>query len=213
MAFKPSEPSTLAQTSPTPTPISSTSSSSTTSPTSSPASTSKATNAPIQTTQASSTPVPVSTPPQLTSAPSQSPSPSPTPTPGSTHSVDYTTMMTGSEIDYWNVSVSSGYTITLTDTMTVSNGSQYLLVSAFNGGSTVWSVTFLTSKTYQIGGNSTVFNCINGVVYVVVNSNSITFIGATSYKVPATFTSLTTIRTANGDGNFNSGNLKITLTQ
>ena len=96
--------------------------------------------------------------------------------------------------------------------MTVSSGSQYLLITASNGGSSVWSVNFITSTTYQIGGNSTVFNCINGVVHVVVNSNSITFIGASSYTVPTPFTSLTQIRTVNGDGNFNSGKLIMTVT-
>jgi NO-binding membrane sensor protein with MHYT domain len=121
-------------------------------------------------------------------------------------------MMTGSETDYWDVSVSSDYTIALQDSMTVSSGDQWLLISALNGGSTVWSVTFLNSTAYQIGGSSTVFSCINGLVYVVVNSNSITFIGTTSNTVSATFTSLTQIRTANGDGDFNGGNLEIALT-
>ena len=114
--------------------------------------------------------------------------------------------------DYWNVTETQPYTVMLNDSMTVSSGDQWLLISALNGGSTDWSVTFLNSTAYQIGGNSTVFSCVNGSVNVVVNSNSKTFTGATSNTVPATFTSLTQIRTVNGDGDFNSGNLKITLT-
>ena len=210
IAFKPSTSALGSQTSPTPTPTSSPTSTPKPSPapTATPQSTPAPTTAP--TTQPTTAPTPAPTP-SPTPAPTATPAPTSTPNPGATHMVDYTAMMTGSENDYWEVSVSNGYTITLQDSMTVSSGDQYLLISALNDGSTVWSVTFLTSSTYQIGGNSTVFNCVDGLVYVVVNSNSITFIGATSNTVSATFTSLTQIRTMNGDGDFNGGNLEITL--
>jgi hypothetical protein len=210
IAFKPASTSLGSKTSPTPTPATSPTSTpkSSPAPTATPHATSAPTAAPTTQPTTAPTSAPTASP---TPAPTATPAPTPTPNPNS-HTVDYTAMMTGSESDYWDESVSSGYTITLEDSMTVSSGDQYLLISALSGSSTVWSVLFLTSSTYQIGGNSTVFNCVNGLVYVVVNSNSITFIGTTSNTVSATFTSLTQIRTANGDGDFNGGNLEITLT-
>jgi len=173
------------------------------SPTAVPVSTPVPTNAPIPTTPATQAPTPSPTP---------TPLPTPTQSPSNTHRVAYTTMMTGNEIDYWNVSVSGSYTLTLNDTMTVTSGSQYLLISGLNSGSTIWSVTYLTSNTYQIGGNSTTFNCVNGIVYVIVNNNTITFIGTTSYTETVSSQTLTQVRTANGDGNFNSKELDMTLT-
>ena len=105
-------------------------------------------------------------------------------------------MMTGNEIDYWDQSVSAGYTVTLNDTMTVTSGTQQLSIWAesslndVNSNLWIWNVQFLNSTYFQYkvntgGGSGPAgsLNSVNGVVYVVVSSTSIEFIGSTSHTV------------------------------
>jgi hypothetical protein len=133
-------------------------------------------------------------------------------------------MMTGSEIDYWNVSASSGYNLTLTDSMKVSNESQQLGIWAENSSDSntqqwIWNVNYMNSTFayYWVntgGGNGPQGNisCVNSVVNVVVTSTSIEFIGSSSATINTSFQSIGQIQTTNGDDNsFTGGNLVMTL--
>jgi hypothetical protein len=138
-------------------------------------------------------------------------------------------MVTGSEIDYWNVSISSGYSLTLTDSMTVSNGSQQLGIWAYNSANAnatnwIWNVNYMNSTFayYWVntgGGNGPqgYISCVNGIVNVVVSSTSIEFIGSSSATVSASFQNIEQIQTENGgdgvtSGLFNGGTLQMSYT-
>jgi hypothetical protein len=148
------------------------------------------------------------------------PSPTSTPTP-KTHMVDWTTMA-NYITDVWNVTVDSNYQVTLNDTMTVSSGNQYLEIDARNStdnGAYIWAVwfknaTYFTYTTYIPGQFSNPqdfggLNCNNGIVTITVTNTSITFVGSSSFTSYVSFRNLAQIRTENGDGNFNGGELNI----
>ena len=226
IAFKPSSSTLNSKTSPTPTP--------TTSPTSTPKSSPvpTATPHPTPTPTAAPTTQPTTAPtsaPTASPTPTATPAPTPTPSPGNTHTVDYTTMMTGSETDYWSVSVSSGYTLTLQDSMTVSSGSQQLGIWAYNSANAnatnwIWNVNYMNSTFayYWVntgGGNGPegYISCVNGIVYVVASSTSIEFIGTSSVTVSTSFQNVVQIVTENGgdgvsSGLFNGGTLQMSYT-
>ena len=213
IAFKPPSGSPGSKSSPTPTPTTSPTSTPKASPTSSPPATPHSTPNPTAAPTTQPTTAPTSAPtPSPTPAPTATPAPTPTPSPGNTHTVDYTAMMTGNEQDNWDLSETQPYTLLLDDKMTVSSGDQWLQISGLSSGSTVWSVTFINSTTYQVRGNSSFFQCTNGLVYVIVSSNSITIEGSTQYVTSTPFQSISQVRTVNGDGNFNGGELVMTLT-
>ena len=234
MAFKPG--SSHLSAAPTPSPSAAPTSSPLSSPKPTPSPSPKPT--PTQVPRASPTPTPIPTPtsspkptpsptPSSTPNPSPTPSPAPTPTPAPVyykHTVEYTTMMTGDEVDYWNQSVSAAYTVTLTDSMTVSSGAQQLGVWAYNSANTktqqwIWNVNFMNSTFayywVNTGGGTGPqghISCINGLVYVVVTNTSVEFIGSsTPVTVPTTFQDLGQIQTQNGGGVFNGGKLSIEI--
>jgi hypothetical protein len=157
----------------------------------------------------SPTPTPSSTP-----TPTPSPTPTPTPTPvNETHTVDWTTMASYTT-DFWNITISNPYTITLNDSMTVSSGEQWLTITAQSNTTTVWSVQFINSTCFRYSNfNDYGFlNCDNGIAYVTVNATSITYAGTSSYTSSpsgVTFSSISQIQTENGDGLFNGGKLII----
>lgn len=108
--------------------------------------------------------------------------------------------------------------------MTVTSGNQELNILAesslndVNSNLWIWMVEFVNSTYFHYwvntgGGNgpSGYLNCVNGVVYVVVSSTSIEFIGSTSQTVNVAFQNLVQIQTANWGGNFNSGELNIEI--
>lgn len=224
------------QSSPTasPTPNGSSSPAPSTSPTaiplSTPTPTPKATGTPTAppTTQPTQAPtVQPTASPSPTPTPTASPTPNPTPTPtpsGDTHTVDYTTMMTGQEVDNWATSITSGYTATLTDSMTTSNGQQQLAIWAesssndVNSNLWIWNINFVNSTFFYYwvntgGGNGPQghLNAVNGVANVVVTSTSIEFIGTNSITINTGLQHVVQIRTENDGSTFNSGNLKITI--
>ncbi len=226
-----SSPSPTSKTSPTAVPI--------TTPTTSPTHTTSPTAAP--TTQPTQAPtVQPTASPSPTPKPTASPSPNPTPTStpsGKTHTVDYTTMMTGNEIDYWNQTVSSSYTVTLKDTMSVGTQPDQLGIMAesslndANSNQWIWNVNFVNSTFFYYwvntgGGNGPQghLNTVGGSATVVVTSTYIEFIGSGtgqyyslnysgSYSFNNVFETLAQIQTSNGGNgaNFTSGNLTIEI--
>ena len=141
-----------------------------------------------------------------------------------THTVDWTTMA-NYQTDLWNTTITNPYTVTLKDSMTVSSGDQWLTITAYNdtsGSVATWSVVFMNQTYFEyrttipvVGGYQHDYgylNCNDGIVYVDVNSTTITYKGATSHVSNVTFTSLAQIQTMNGDGDFNGGELDMTLT-
>lgn len=195
----------------------------------------------------SPTPIKVSNPtPTPTSAPTAAPTAAPTPTPKPTptpsptpvpppfsysHTVSYTTLMTGDEVDYWNVSIPdsyTNYTATLKDTIVDPTNNQQLSIWAENSVNIntqqfIWYVNFVNSTYFQYwantggGGNpsnSGFLNCINGIVYVYVSNTYIEFIGSTEVTVNVAFQNLGQIQTSNSgngvtSGDYTSGNLAI----
>jgi hypothetical protein len=134
----------------------------------------------------------------------------------STHTVDWT-MMANYQRDFWNITMTNPYTVTLNDSMTVSSGNQYLGVWAHNpAGTIIWEVEFKNStyfyyQTLISGGrhDSGYLGCADGNVQVTVNSAKITFVGTSSFTSNQTFENLGQIATINGDGAFNGGKLNI----
>ena len=125
-------------------------------------------------------------------------------------------------IDYWNVTAIQPYTVTLNDSMTVSSGAQWLLISAYNSSGLpmgqIWYAefanntqfyyaTFVNNNRQDVGS----LNCNNGIVTVVVTGTSITFTGTSSFTSHVPFSNLDHITTGNDDGNFNSGELNLDL--
>jgi hypothetical protein len=143
--------------------------------------------------------------------------PSKSPMPG-THTVDWITMA-NYKTDLWNITVTNPYSVTLNDSMMVSSGDQWLTVTAYGTSPSIWSVVFMNNTYFEyrttipvVGGyqyDHGNLGCNDGLVYIVVNSTAITYVGITSHVSNATFTSLAQIRTLNGDGNFNGGELNI----
>jgi hypothetical protein len=130
-------------------------------------------------------------------------------------------MQQQNENDYWNIIVTSPYTIVLNDSMTVSSGDQYLQVVGLSSSiSNTWAVLYQNSTYFQYvtwddQGNqidSSWLNCNNGIVQVDVTTTTITFTGASSFTSNVPFVSLGQIWTANADGDFNGGELDMTLT-
>jgi hypothetical protein len=82
-------------------------------------------------------------------------------------------------------------------------------------------VTFVNSTYFHYyvntGGGSGpqgYLHCVNGVVYVVVTSNSIEFIGSTSYTVNVPFQTLVQVQTANyGSDNLTGGKVNLTIVE
>jgi hypothetical protein len=130
-------------------------------------------------------------------------------------------MQQQNENDYWNIIVTSPYTIVLNDSMTVSSGDQYLQVVGLSSSiSNTWAVLYQNSTYFQYvtwddQGNqidSSWLNCNNGIVQVDVTTTTITFTGTSSFTSNVPFVSLGQIWTANADGDFNGGELDMTLT-
>jgi len=105
--------------------------------------------------------------------------------------------------------------------MTVSSGQQWLQVFAYNSTNdtyydTSWGVVFVNSTYFMhfYGNMQDVEygNCSNGIVTVVVDSNSVTFVGTSSYTNHIGFQNLEQIQTSNGDGDFNGNELNMKLT-
>lgn len=216
---------------------------STPTPTAAPTSSPSPTPSPTPIKVSNPTPTPTSAPTAAptaapTSAPTPTPKPTPTPSPtpvpppfSYAHTVSYTTLMTGDEVDYWNVSIPDSYTTytaTLKDTIVDPTNNQQLSIWAENSTSLqtqqfIWYVNFVNSTYFQYwantggGGNpsnSGFLNCINGVVYVVVSNTYIEFIGSTEVTVNVAFQNLAQIQTSNNgngvtSGDYTSGNLAI----
>jgi hypothetical protein len=139
-----------------------------------------------------------------------------------THTVDWATMA-AYQTDFWDITMTSPYTVVLDDSMTVSSGSQWLSVQANNStqaqNGAVWQIYFMNSSSFQYttfsSNGSTLdrgqLGCTDGVVQVVVTNTTITFIGTTSATSNVPFTNLGQIATSNGDGDFNGGELKINV--
>jgi hypothetical protein len=153
-------------------------------------------------------------------SPLLSPTSTPKPTPN-THTVNYTTM-TRPRNDYWNITVTNPYTVKLNDSMTVSSGNQYLMITGLSSSiMNVWAVLYQNSTyfqyvTWNASGNqvdSGWLNCNNGIVQVVVTTTTITFTGTASFTSNIPFQNLGEVWTANSDGAFNGGELYMTLTK
>ena len=182
-----------------------------------------ATSSTIPNPSSTQAPTPTRTPttPTPTNAPTPTSSPAPSPSPSVyTHTVDWTTMANGSK-DLWNVTTTDPYTVILNDSMTVTSGEQWLQIFCYNSTNnsyydTSWGMAFVNSTYFMhFYGNMQDIeydNCSNGVVTVVVDSNSITFIGTSTYTNYVDFQNLAQIQTSNGDGDFNSQELDVTLT-
>jgi hypothetical protein len=125
-------------------------------------------------------------------------------------------------LDYWNVTASQPYTITLKDSMTTSSSAQWLLISAFNSSSLpmeqIWYVefenttrfyyaTFVNNNQKDAGS----LNCNNGNVTIIVTNTSITFTGTSSFTSYVPFSNLEHITTGNDDGIFTGGELNFDL--
>ena len=138
------------------------------------------------------------------------------------HKVDWATMA-AYQADFWNITLTSPYTVDLDDSMTVSSSSQWLSIQANNStqaqNGAVWQIYFMNSSSFQYttfnSNGSTLdrgqLGCNDGVVQVVVTNTTITFIGTTSATSNVPFTNLGQIVTSNGDGYFNGGELKISV--
>ncbi len=127
--------------------------------------------------------------------------------------------------DTWNQAQTAPYTATLNDSMTVSSGNQLLEISAYNSTDTttqwyVWQVEFINSTYIQftvdnLGGANYVqgnLYCINGVVQVSITPSSVTITGTSSYSESMNLQSVAQIQTVNVGGDFNGGNLVISVT-
>ena len=185
----------------------------------------------IPTAAPTATPTPTATP-----APTPTPVPTPTPPPFSdTHTVGYTTMTTGNEIDYWSLSVPASYTVTLTDTMSVGAQPDQLGIMAesslndVNSNLWIWNVNFVNSTFFYYWVNTGAgngpqghLNSVDGVVNVVVTNAYIEFIGSGagqyytvnylgSYSFNNVFEPLVQLQTSNGGNGaaFTSGELNI----
>jgi hypothetical protein len=148
--------------------------------------------------------------------PSSSSSPTPPPTQTRARMVPWQEMA-NYQTNYWNVTAKQPYTVLLNDSMTVSSGDQWLTITAYSSNVTIWSVQFINSTCirYSNFNDYGFLRCNDGIVHVTANDTAITYTGTASYtSSPAgvNFPSLTQIQTENGDGNFNSGHLDITLT-
>jgi hypothetical protein len=149
-----------------------------------------------------------------------------------THTVDWTTMA-NYQADLWNITVTNPYTVVLNDTLTVSSGTQALDVngypntSAFASGiPPVWTVVFVsnifasntTFNFFVYDTNGSIVNagyslpCNSGTVQVVMTATQITFIGTSPVTSNLPFENLGQIATLNDGGDFNGGQLDITLT-
>jgi hypothetical protein len=160
--------------------------------------------------------------PTTTQRPTSNPMPDSSPQSSlpKTRTIDYTTMIDPST-DYWNLTVTTPYTVTLNDAMTVESGDQYLLVKAGSSNANIgviWQVWFVnaTYYYYETDVNSQTPNwgyayCNNGIVRVSVTNAAITFTGTTSTSFNLPFENLDVIFTTNGDGSFNGGNLSINV--
>ena len=116
------------------------------------------------------------------------------------------------------------YTVVLNDTMTVSSGNQSLYIEALwqtPAAGPLWSVSFTNSTNFDFTtyyNNGTIIDsgqnlpCNYGIVQVVVTSTQITFIGTSSTASNVVFENLIQLVSLNNGGNFNSGELDITIT-
>lgn len=129
--------------------------------------------------------------------------------------------MQGNEDDYWNVTETGNYTVTLNDSLTVTGGDQDLQVVGLSGNITnTWEVFFQNSTYFQYAvwneqGNQTAsgwLNCTEGNVTVQVSESGITFSGDTSVPIQGNFVNLGQIWTTNAGGDFDGGELDIAAT-
>jgi hypothetical protein len=114
------------------------------------------------------------------------------------------------------------YRFDAVDTLTVSSGVQMVGITAKNSQNSypIWYLSYYNSSCFlfNVWFNSSYFQqgigyCTNGVVSVVAEGTSISFIGNSLQTVNgATFTQLNQIVTTNDDGSFNSGKIDYTIT-
>ena len=118
------------------------------------------------------------------------------------------------------LSATTSYTIVLNDSMTVTDGDQYLqVIGLTNDTSNTWEVlyqnsTYFEYTTWDTQGNqidSGWLNCDSGIVQITVSENMITFTGTNFATSNTPFVDLGQVWTANSDGSFNGGKLDITL--
>ncbi len=137
--------------------------------------------------------------------------------------------MANYQTDFWNINVTNPYTVTLNDTMTVSDGNQLLEIDGVpvggqgveGGWAPMWTVYFVNDTTFDFfvyDSNGNMINsgynlpCSSGFVQVDMTSTQITFTGTYSTTSNITFENLVQIVTVNEGGNFESGQLDMTLT-
>jgi hypothetical protein len=153
--------------------------------------------------------------------PSSSPTPTPTPTPTAhTHNVDWEPLA-NYQADYWNITVNQPYTFVANDTLTVSSGNQGLGITAKNSQNSypIWYISYYNATyfLFDVWYNASYFHqafgyCNGGIVSVVVNDTSITFIGTSQTVVSGlSFRQLDQIVTTNDDGSFNGGQVDYTI--
>jgi hypothetical protein len=147
--------------------------------------------------------------------PSSSPTPTPTPTPTVyTHNVDWVPLANG-QADYWNITINQPYRFVANDTLTVSSGDQLLGITAKNSQNSypIWYISYYNATyfLFDVWYNASYFHqafgyCNSGIVSVVANGTSITFIGTSQTVVSGlSFRQLDRIVTTNDDGSFNGG--------
>jgi hypothetical protein len=151
----------------------------------------------------------------------QLPSSSPTPTPTAyTHNVDWEPLA-NYQADYWNITINQPYTFVANDTLTVSSGDQWLGITAISSQNSypIWEISYYNATyfLFDVWYNASYFHqafeyCNDGIVSVVVNGTSITFIGTSQTVVSGlSFRQLDQIVTTNDDGSFNGGQVRYTI--
>jgi len=146
---------------------------------------------------------------------------SPTPTPTAhTHNV-YWEPLANYQTDYWNITINQPYTFVANDTLTVSSGNQWLGITAKNSQNSypIWYISYYNATyfLFDVWYNASYFHqafgyCNGGIVSVVVNDTSITFIGTSQTVVSGlSFRQLDQIVTTNDDGSFNGGQVDYTI--
>jgi hypothetical protein len=142
------------------------------------------------------------------------------------HTVNWTTME-NHQTDFWNITATNPYTVRLNDTMTVSSGNQFLEIDGVpvggqgveGGWAPMWTVYFVNNTSFDFfihDANGSMVNSgydlpCSGIVQVVVTTTQITFIGISPVTSNIPFKNLVQIVTVNEGGNFNNGQLGITL--
>lgn len=155
--------------------------------------------------------------PPATPTPTASPTPAPTATLTQNHTVPYTAITGEFADDEWIVNVGSDYEVVITNRMTVSSGDHYLGVDAEDfDGYGIWAIDF-QNGTYldQIQDTHNQYDNLdsNGTIALIVQGSTITFVtafGSEQGTIDGGYPVM--IRALNNDGDFNGGELDITVT-